>query len=183
MVWPGRHPFLVTKRPADIFWIDEIRQHYAGRAPRADVRFVVCTRDPRAVSTSRHANKAGYFLQIEWWRSVYEHFCYVRNFRDVCIVDFREVVADVGAVQQRLTELVGWTPASNFADFHTKVPDGFDTSPLNGVRGLDPRTLDKWAGDERRERIRYLLREMPELPDRLTEMGYESTADWTGRYR
>ena len=58
-----------------------------------------------------------------------------------------------------------------------------DTSALNGVRGLDARTLDKWAGDEHRERIRSLLREMPELPDRLIEMGYEANANWMLRYR
>src|SRR5688572_5059753 len=36
MVWPGRHPFMVTKRPADLFWIDEIRQDYRARVGRAD---------------------------------------------------------------------------------------------------------------------------------------------------
>ena len=182
-VWSGRHRFMVTKRPADIFWIDEIRAHYAGRAPRANVQFVVCTRDPRAVLTSRHANRAGYYVDVAWWRSIYEHLCYVRSFADVTVVDFRDIVANTAAVQQRLTDLVGWTPATSFADFHAQVPTGFDTSALNGVRGLDARTLDKWAGDEHRERIRSLLQEMPELPDRLVEMGYEANADWTLRYR
>ena len=182
-VWPGRHPFMVTKRPADIFWVDEIRDYYASRVARSNVRFVVCTRDPRAVLTSRHANRAGYYVDVEWWRSIYDHLCYVTSFPDVCVVDFQDIVSNIATVQQRLTALVGWTPVSSFAEFHAKVPEGFDTSALNGVRGLDPRTLDKWAGDEHRERIRLLLREMPELPDRLIEMGYESTANWTDRYR
>ena len=182
-VWPRRHQFVVTKRPADIFWVDEIRAHYAARAPHSKVHFVVCTRDPRAILTSRHANRAGYYVDVEWWRAIYEHLRYVRSFADVTVVDFRDIVSNTAAVQQQLTDLVGWTPATSFADFHAQVPAGFDTSALNGVRGLDARTLDKWAGDEHRERIRALLEEMPDLPDRLVEMGYEADARWTLRYR
>jgi hypothetical protein len=173
----------VTKRPADIFWVDEIRDHYRNCVSCSDVRFVVCTRDPRAVLTSRHANRLGYYVDVDWWRSIYDHLCYVRTFPDVCVVDFQDLVSNIAAVQQKLTALVGWSPVSSFADFHAKVPAGFDTSPLNGVRGLDPRALDKWAGEEHRDRVRFLLREMPELPTRLIELGYESTPDWTRNYR
>ena len=40
------HPFLITKDPGDVFFIDEIRAFYAPRP--AEARFVLTVRDPRA---------------------------------------------------------------------------------------------------------------------------------------
>lgn len=182
--WPGRHPYLITKRPDDIFWIDEIRDFYATLGARTQSRFVICVRDPRAVLTSRHElNKSDYWVSIERWRAIYEHYRYASRFSDVCIVDFGDLVTNISSVQSRLTELVGWTVSANFEDFYTRVPENFDTRALNGVRSLDAGTLDRWARDEHVERMRYLLREMPELPRRLVEMGYELDDSWTHAYR
>lgn len=180
--WPRRHPFLVTKRPDDIYWVDEIREHYAGRGAGSVARFVVCVRDPRAILTSQHSNGREYYVSVERWRTIYEHFRYVTAFPDVCIVDFRDLVSNPMAVQQKLTGLVGWTPSSNFDEFYKKVPQEFDTRALNGVRRLDPSVLEKWTRDEHRDRIRNLIHDMPELPMRLLEMGYESDTEWTTRY-
>jgi hypothetical protein len=182
-VWPGRFPFLVTKRPDDIYWIDDIRSLYAERRTRTKPVFVLCVRDPRAVLTSRHeSNKQDYWVSIERWRAIYDHFLYARRYPDVDVIDFRQIVTGVDQVEQQISRLVGWTPASSFENFWTHVPDGFDTTALNGVRRLDASVLDKWARPEHTERIRYLLREMPELPDRLMEMGYERDREWTRAY-
>jgi hypothetical protein len=136
------------------------------------------------VLTSRHeVDKTQYWVDVERWRSIYAHYCYATKFSDVCIVDFRDLVLEVEAVQRRLTQLVGWTPACDFAEFHRRVPENFDTRALNGVRRLDTNALDRWRDPSHDARLKSLLREMPELPERLVEMGYEVDDQWTLRYR
>ena len=182
--WPGRHPYLITKRPDDIFWIDEIREFYATLGTRTQSRFVICVRDPRAVLTSRHElNKSDYWVSVDRWRATYDHYRYASRFSDVCVIDFRDLIIDIALVQRRMTQLVGWTVSANFEDFYTRVPEDFDTTALNGVRSLDARVLERWGRSEHKERMRYLLREMPELPARVIEMGYEADDSWTDAYR
>ncbi len=60
-----RHRFLLTKRPKDIFLLDEIRDYYRYRA--ASVRFLVFVRDPRAVLTSIHVDRPN-----ESWTEQYQ---------------------------------------------------------------------------------------------------------------
>ena len=60
---------MLTKRPSDIFLIDDIRRYYADRA--ASVVFVAMYRDPRAVLTSRHkARPDRYYVSVERWRAI-----------------------------------------------------------------------------------------------------------------
>jgi hypothetical protein len=181
--WPGRHPLVIAKRPDDIFWIDEIRESYATRGTRARPRFIVSVRDPRAVLTSVHGmNKSIYWVTVDRWRAVYEHYRYARQFDDVVTVEYRDLVERVLHVQQRMTAFIGHAPARRFDEYQSAVPANFDTLALNGVRPLDPSTLDKWRAPKHRERMRELLRDMPELPDRLVEMGYERDASWVEEY-
>ena len=184
--WPrsGQQPYLVTKRPDDIFWIDEIRDFYARLGTRTRVRFVICVRDPRAVLTSRHElNKSEYWVSVERWRAIYEQLRWAEGSTDVCVVDFSDIVARVSMVQQQLTGLMGWAVSSDFNDFHKHVPEDFDTKALNGIRSLDTGTLRRWSQPDHADRMRSLLREMPELPERVMEMGYESDDAWTASYR
>lgn len=53
----NRH-FMVTKRPDDLFRIQDIRNFYAHRH-QASARFVVMLRDPRDVLVSKHARRPG----------------------------------------------------------------------------------------------------------------------------
>ena len=69
-----------------------------------------------------------------------------------------------------------------FDQFHAAVPEHFDTRALNGVRPLDKSSLTKWRTPKHRDRLHQLLSEIPELPDRLIEMGYEADTDWTREY-
>jgi hypothetical protein len=182
--WPGRERYLITKEPDDIFWIDEIRAFYELLGTRTRTRFVICVRDPRAVLTSRHeSNTADYWVSIDRWRWIYDQYRYVKRFPDVCVVEFKDLIQRTAGVQDRLTTFVGWTPARDFAEFHRHVPEGFDTRALNGVRSVDLAALDRWRDPAHAARVRQLLREMPELPDRLIEMGYEVDDRWTSAYR
>ena len=178
--WPGRQPLMITKRPNDVFFVDEIREFYCDRGTQ--VRFVLCARDPRAVLTSVHERQPGYYVSPARWRAMYAHFLYVRPAADVLTVEFNDLVRTPQAVQERLAKFIGWRAASRFDEFTAAVPAGFDTRALNGVRPVDPSTIDKWRAPEHRERIRAMLQELPELPSVLIELGYETDTSWTDEY-
>ena len=179
--FPGRHSLLISKRPNDVLWIDEIRSMYAGRARKPC--FIVTTRDPRAILTSKHSGRDGYYVSVDRWRTLYQHVTYVRRFPDVTVVEYRQLVENPTAVQRSLVTAIGEEPASSFEAFGSNVPPEFDARALNGVRPLDTSAVEKWRRPEHRERIRSLLAAMPELPDVLVSEGYEPDRAWTDTYR
>jgi hypothetical protein len=178
--WPGRHAVMITKRPDDIFWLDEIRERYQGRRPKP--RFIISVRDPRAVLTSNHVKKPGYCVPAAKWRATYEHIRYNLQFADVTLVEYRDVIERPLHVQEQLASFIGCPPEGRFDQYLSSVPADFDTTALNGVRPLDASRLDRWREPRHRPRIRQLLGELPELPDRLIEMGYERDTAWTREY-
>lgn len=179
--WPGRHSVFISKKPDDIFYVDAIRDYY--RDLRTAVRFVVSIRDPRAVLTSVFVSKPGYCVPTAKWLAVHEHVEYVRRFPDVMLVEYRESIENAQGVQERLVAFTGCAAHSRFDQFHHAVPAGFDTRALNGVRPIDRLSLDKWRAPEHRERIQQVLREIPDLPERLIDMGYEADTCWVSAYQ
>jgi hypothetical protein len=178
--WPGRHEIMMTKRPDDLFWLDEVRERYRGRLPKP--LFIISLRDPRAVLTSVHAKKPGYCVPAEKWRAAYDHIQYNHQFDDVITVEYRDLIEHPRQVQDRLSSFIGCPPQASFDEYLSSVPADFDITALNGVRPLDASGLDRWRAPQYRDRIRQLLRELPELPDRLIEMGYERDRAWTREY-
>jgi len=175
------HALMISKRPTDCYRVDEIRYFYEGGPTRAC--FVFCTRDPRDIFTSQHSAKPGeYYLRTERWRTEYDYFQYLQQFKDVLVVEFRDLVETPTRVQQCLTAFIGWAPARSFEQFHTAVPQGFDTAALNGVRPFDPSALGKWRQPCHHARICQILQELPEFPDLLIEMGYETDRRWVEEY-
>jgi hypothetical protein len=179
--WPGKHSLIITKRPNDVFWIDEIRQAYRARASRPC--FIVTMRDPRAVLTSKHVSRSDYYVSVERWRSIFDHMRYVRHASDVVVVEYGDLVRRPHDVQERLVRAIGEDPDVPFDAFAEAVPAGFRTRALNGVRPLDASSLEKWRQPEHRERLREVLATMPELPSVLVEEGYESSETWTSDYQ
>jgi hypothetical protein len=178
--WPGRHPILISKKPNDIFCVNDIRDYYRGR--KTQVRFILSLRDPRAVLTSIFVAKQGYCVPPEKWQSVYDHIQYQRQFPDVTVVEYRDVVERPDDVRQELAGFIGCDNLQSFDRFHSSVPENFDTRALNGVRPLDTSSFDKWRSAKHAPRIRQVLAELPDLPQRLIEMGYESDTAWTREY-
>jgi hypothetical protein len=178
------HPVMITKRPMDIYWADDLRAYYARRNVR--LRFVVTTRDPRAILTSFHhtTGEGRYYVTPAHWRTFFDHYRYNRRFDDVTIVDFAELVTAPQQVERRLTAFTGWTVHRPFDRFYEFVePETFRTANLNGLRPFDQSAIDKWRQPRHRDRIRSLLDEMPDLPEILVEMGYEPDTGWTREYR
>lgn len=180
-VWPGRYSLLISKRPNDVFWVDEIRDLYRERA-RAPL-FIVTTRDPRAVMTSKHANSPDYYVSVDRWKALFEHVKYVRSAPDVLTLDYRDLVQTPGVVGERIAAAIGERPAVPFDSVGREVPSGFETAALNGVRPIDTASLNKWRDPQHTARIRTMLEAIPELPSILVEEGYELNTDWTSPYR
>jgi hypothetical protein len=184
--WPGRHPFLISKKPSDLFRVDEIRGYY--RTLQTEPRFVLNVRDPRSVLTSVYASpnmaqaRPGYVVSSERWRAMYQHVQYQRQFGDVIVTEYRDLVERPATVQEILAAFIGCEMRASFESFHSSVPSDVDTRQLNGIRPLDPGTLTKWRAPKHRDRIRQVLAEIPELPQVLIEMGYERDTGWTREY-
>jgi hypothetical protein len=171
------HAILMSKRPKDLFLIPEIRAFYADRGVR--VQFVVLQRDPRSVLTSKHFSRPGeYYLSVDEWRHYYAHGEWCRGAADVLSVRYEDLIRHPEEVQQRVLEFTGWEARWSFRDFVKHVPRGFDGRALNELRELDESRLRGWSVEEHRERLAEVLRELPELPRVLVELGYEANEQW-----
>jgi len=175
-------PFLMTKRPRDIFLVDELRDFYASRP--ADVRFVLMLRDPRDVLTSVHKSQPDrYYVSAERWLATYRHLQWARTLPEAIVVRFKDLVSNTDGVERDLSRFLEWPVVRPFRDYESAVPSGFETIALNGLRALDASSIHRWRHPRYRERIsRLLADELPELPDALIEMGYEADRDWTLDY-
>jgi 5-methylcytosine-specific restriction endonuclease McrA len=175
------HASVMTKRPKDIFLIQELRDFYASHP--ADVQFIVMHRDPRAVLTSVHFSRPSeYFVSTNQWQHIYRHWKWAANADDVLSIRYEDVVCGPDFVESQFAQLTGCEMNRPFRDFHQNVPVGFDGRALNGLRELDESNVLRWREACHRDRIRSLLQELPELPDVLIEMGYETDDSWTREY-
>lgn len=176
------HSRVMTKRPKDVFLIPELRSFYASHT--ADVRFILMSRDPRAILTSVHfSSPSDYFVSVDQWRHIYRHWQWSVSAPDVLPVRYEDLITDPEQMECRLARLTGWPTARPFRDFHRFVPAGFDERALNGLRALDETNLSRWQHESHQSRVMSLLQEMPELPDVLISMGYETDDAWTRSYR
>jgi len=173
-----RGSYLFTKRPPDLFQIEEIRNFYANR--KTDLRLLLSCRDPRDVLTSFHEMQPGeFFISPDVWRAYYEHWKWAEQLPDVLSVRYEDLIRTPREVEARMEQHVGWKTKRHFEEFHQHVPKNFDTRALNGVRPLDQATVQRWKNGKFHWRLRELVeRELPELPERLIQMGYESDDRW-----
>jgi hypothetical protein len=68
-------------------------------------------------------------------------------------------------------------------EFHTVERPDFAVQTLNGLRPVEASLLRRWASAEHRPRIEQVLRELPQLPQALIDLGYERDETWTEAYR
>ena len=169
--------FLVSKRPDDIFRYDLICQRYA--RSQADAYFLLSLRDPRDVLVSKHVSKPGeYYVSVSRWKAIYDHFRYVQEQPRVKIVRFEELINEPQKLQQEIAQHAGCSVIHPFEKFAEVVPQDFRTRALNGVRSPDPSAIGKWRLPEYTERIREILECLPELPEALIQLGYETDTKW-----
>ncbi|HWL09639.1 MAG TPA: sulfotransferase domain-containing protein [Planctomicrobium sp.] len=173
-----RGRYLFTKRPPDLFQIEEIRAFYKNR--NTDLRLLLFCRDPRDILTSFHKTRPDEFYIIpEVWRAYYEHWKWAAQFPDVLSVRYEDLILNPLGVESQMEQHIGWRTKRPFSEFHQVVANDFDTRALNGVRPLDLTTVQRWKNGRFHWRLRELVeRDLPELPERLIQMGYESDDLW-----
>jgi hypothetical protein len=176
------HSRVMTKRPKDIFLLPELRNFYASH--HANVRFILMSRDPRAILTSVHfSNPSDYFVSADQWRHIYRHWKWSVSAADVLTVRYEDLITIPEMTEHQVAQLTGWPLTRPFRDFYNFVPSEFDGRALNGLRALDETNLRRWQDESHRQRIIALLQELPELPDVLIDLGYETDDAWTRPYK
>jgi hypothetical protein len=176
------HEKAITKVPHDVFRLTPLRQFYAKRG--VELKIILMLRDPRDVLTSRRktGGPAGYVVSSARWRRYYEAFERHQNHRDVIIVRYEDLVAHVENEQKRIERFTGETMAVPFSQFCQVDRPDFDTSTLNGLRPIEQTLIARWAATDHHQRIEDVLSALPELPQALIDLGYESDTFWTEPY-
>jgi len=107
----------------------------------------------------------------------------VRNHSDVFVVSFDKLILNVEEIQCSLSDFIHCEFKIPFTEFHKHLPNSFQSEALNTIRPLEPATIDKWKLSTHRARLETLVKdEMPELCERLIELGYENDDDWVSEF-
>ena len=175
------HRVLISKVPSDLFELDRLRAFYAGRSAR--LRVLAMVRDPRDQLTSRHTLNPLHLETCRTWRRFYQAFTEQRDQDDVQVVKYEDLVRDAASVQGQIEGFLGLSPGRRFDRFHTADWSGFDQFALNGLRPIDAAGVGRWREPQHAPRISAALRELPELPQALVDLGYESGDTWLAPFQ
>ncbi|WP_123659003.1 glycosyltransferase [Salinisphaera japonica] len=189
-VWAARHAlrnhrWMLTKNPRDIDTIDAVREFYSRRSAKA--HFVVMLRDPRAVLTSKHAaypSSRGYYVSFERWRRIYRRFRALAAAKDITTLRYEDLVVAPDRIQAQLEADIGWGRRAEFADYDRAVQkqalarDSMTEGALGGLRAVESSRIEQWRRSEHAPRIRAMLEAIPQMPDYLIELGYETDDAW-----
>jgi hypothetical protein len=176
------HSVVISKVPHDIFRLEPLRTFYADR--KAKLRIILVVRDPRDVLTSRRKSGGpqGYVVSSERWRHYYDAFVANREAGDALVVRYEDLVQDVAGQEARVEKFTAEKMVVPFADFHTVDRPDFELNTLNGLRPVETSLLQRWAAEDHRSRIEQVLRELPQLPRALIDLGYERDETWADAY-
>ncbi len=169
---PGETLYL-TKKPPDTIRIE--------RAFLADKKLhvVAMTRDPRAVTTSRHPDFPDvYFTGFRRWLDYQAVIERLDDHPRWLNLRYEDLLADPEAVQRtveaRFPFLERRRDFMNYPE-GADVPDRAGIS-LGGARRLDPARLSAWR--EHLPRIRGQLDAYPAVAEKLVSLGYEKDDSW-----
>lgn len=180
---PRRSPWMVTKLPSDVDRVPDLSRWYATHP--GELRVVLTTRDPRAVLTSRHAGyppERGYYVPPARWRAVDQLVRHLQADEDVTEVRYEDLVSAPDEVGTRLADAVGWRLARPFSTYHLTLQqaplDRMTLGALNGLRPVESSRRDAWRDPEHRARLREVLAQLPELPERVIAGGWDVDDAW-----
>lgn len=175
------HEILISKLPKDLHVLHEVQRHYRNRP--ANLNTIIVLRDPRDVLTSHHSEfERRYFIGTRDWRKRHDYFLRHRDDPETMVIKYEQVVGNVRSTQEKIEAFVGEKMARPLANFHTDYRPGFDQGALNGWRPVDTKGVRRWAGAEHADRVREMLRDIPDLPEILIDLGYERDDSWIKSY-
>ncbi len=97
---------------------------------------------------------------------------------DSLLVRYEQLVCEPAAVQERIESFTGEKMAIPFQQFHTVDRPDFQTNTLNGLRPVETSLVGRWQIPEHCAYLKKILPNLPELPDALIKLGYESDSKW-----
>lgn len=177
------HEVMISKQPSDILVLHQVQKFYRGR--KAKLRVIVCVRDPRDSMTSHRPERGiPYCVEEEKLLVDQDHISWHLKHSEVLLVRYEELTADPDAVQKKIEAFVGEKSEHPFSEFNkSTTTSNFDTAPLNGLRPVDRKGVGRWRDPKHKDRIEQILKEMPDLPRILVELGYEPNDSWIEAWR
>jgi hypothetical protein len=190
----------VTKRPLDIFDIDNI---LVANALAKTVTCVILIRDIRSIVTSRHQSVTDdyfigfdrqYFVNIRSGQRSYTNpgvmqthvaIAHARQRQDLeCVsLKYEDILRDPDAVQDQLGTVLGFRYSGRFNDFHRHETPEALTRELNTLRAPDIGNAQAWRAPMHRQRIKDQFTRCPRLFELLKIYGYETDDRWFDSYR
>jgi hypothetical protein len=176
------HEILISKQPRDIFRLSPLREFY--RSHPAELRVLLMQRDPRDLLTAERerGGVTEYCAQSRDWKGYYTYFLKERGSSDTLIVKYEELVRDCKTQQTCIEQFLGRSMHHSFERCTTVVRENFDTTTLRGVRPVETSRVARWRDPAHHQRMKQMLKELPELPEAVCQLGYESNDAWTGPY-
>jgi len=181
----GREKNILTKRPKDALFIDEIREACRKVGKRLSVVFMV--RHPQSVVTSMHCNVPDdFFIGLdssymihrnsrptqsdsglkEWVKAWREH----KDDADLQVVRFEDLVTKPDAVQEQLVTAFQLQMCQPFSDWNENSCSVHEIDyAMNGVRKIDPAN----ASTDRSHWRRQEQTNIPGFKEACKEMGYD----------
>jgi hypothetical protein len=177
------HAIMISKQPRDIFRLEPLRKFYSAR--QAKLKIILMQRDPRDLLTSQRkkGDSMEYVGVARNWKGYYTYFLQQRAAPDILLVRYEDLVNSVDSEQNRIEDFVQEKMSVPFEKFITVQRKDFDTSTLCGLRPLDTTCIARWQQPCHAARMRQMLDELPDLPEAVQELGYETNSDWANAYR
>ncbi len=187
----------VTKRPLDIFDIDNI---LAANVLRKQVFCIILIRDIRSIVTSFHQSVPNdYFIGFDRQYFIKDgaasytnpgilqiHGAIARTWqrRDLVkiILRYEDILRDTETIQGQLGTAIGFEYQGSFRDFYRhETPHNLERA-LNTRRPPDLETIEAWRARRHRDRIRDQFTRCPQLLELLRIYGYETSDSWFDAY-
>jgi len=173
------HSIMISKQPRDIFRLAPLREFYQARP--AELRVILMQRDPRDLLTAqrKRGDSLEYCGSAKDWKGYYIYFLKQREAADSLIVRYEDLVTNVAAEQQRVEAFLQMKMSVPFEQCNSVVREDFDTTTLCGVRAVETSRVARWREPSHKQRITQMLLELPDLPEAVRQLGYESDDAWT----
>lgn len=192
---------IISKRPLDIFTIDET---YKANTYNKTIDTIVLVRDIRSIITSVHKSVPDdYFIGYDFQYhvpteggeaqrtnpGVIPTFQAIGNFvssklpGNKIVLRYEDVVINTAVLQEQVGNQLNLKFNRQFDEFHkADIPPAL-ADPMNGIAPLDSSRISKWKNPEHRERIKQQFTECPQLFDILKFLQYEQDDSWFDEYR
>lgn len=188
----------VTKRPLDIFDIDNI---VAANVLKKSVCCIILIRDIRSIVTSVHQSVPNdYFIGFDHQYFVKDgrasytnpgilqiHEAIRRTWqrRDLAkvILRYEDILRDTEAIQRQVGAAAGFAYQGSFGNFYKHETPARLERALNVRRPPEVVNIDAWRAPRHRNRIKDQFTRCPQLFEVLKRYGYEADDRWFDDYR